>query len=60
MIWGQDPYPHLNYNNTPNAQGYSFGVSKGEKIPNVLAKKVAKDLKVHQIYLRQAQFFSSD
>lgn len=36
VIWGQDPYPSLKANGNPRAQGYSFGVSKDDSVPQSL------------------------
>lgn len=36
VIWGQDPYPQILDGDVPRAQGYSFGVAKGDSIPSSL------------------------
>jgi len=44
VIWGQDPYPTLLDDGNPRAQGYSFGVKKGDKIPQSL-KNIYTEMK---------------
>lgn len=44
VIWGQDPYPTLLKNGLPRAQGYSFGVSKHDTVPQSL-KNIYKEIK---------------
>jgi len=43
VIWGQDPYPKLLQNGKTRAQGYSFGVSREDKIPPSL-KNIYKEI----------------
>lgn len=44
VIIGQDPYPGINHDGTCQAQGMSFSVKKGTKIPSSL-KNIFKELK---------------
>lgn len=44
VIMGQDPYPSLNPDGTPQAQGFSFSVKRGVKIPSSL-RNIYKELK---------------
>jgi len=44
VIWGQDPYPTLLDDETPRAQGYSFGVKKTDTVPQSL-KNIYKEIK---------------
>jgi uracil-DNA glycosylase len=43
VIWGQDPYPKLLINGETRAQGYSFGVSRDDCIPQSL-KNIYKEI----------------
>lgn len=44
VIFGQDPYHGSNYDGTPQAQGMSFSVKRGVKIPSSLVN-IFKELK---------------
>ena len=44
VIWGQDPYPTLLDVGKPRAQGYAFGVSKEDMVPQSL-QNVYKEIK---------------
>ena len=44
VIWGQDPYPTLLDKGVPRAQGYAFGVSREDMVPQSL-QNIYKEIK---------------
>ena len=44
VIWGQDPYPTLLDKGVPRAQGYAFGVSREDTVPQSL-QNIYKEIK---------------